>query len=74
MKRKICVITGTRAEYGILYCTLMKLKKDPKVELQIVVSGRIISGIGGAGMGSLVSIIITGMETHFRSSIHAADT
>ncbi len=29
--------------------------------LKVVVLGRVISGVGGAGMGSLVSILIPGM-------------
>ena len=45
MKRKICVVTGTRAEYGLLYWLMKKLKND-EVELQIVVTGmHLISGI-----------------------------
>lgn len=35
-KQKICVVTGTRAEYGLL-CLLMKaLKADPAFELQVI--------------------------------------
>jgi UDP-N-acetylglucosamine 2-epimerase (non-hydrolysing)/GDP/UDP-N,N'-diacetylbacillosamine 2-epimerase (hydrolysing) len=38
-KRKICVVTGTRAEYGHL-CWLMKeIKDDPDLELQIIATG-----------------------------------
>ena len=36
---KICVFTGTRAEYGLLRPLLFKLKKDKEIELSIVVSG-----------------------------------
>lgn len=35
-KRKICVITGTRAEYGIMSLLMRSLQDDPRVELQIV--------------------------------------
>ena len=39
MKRKICVVTGARAEYGLL-CRLMKsIHDDPKLELQIITTG-----------------------------------
>lgn len=34
--RRICVVTGTRAEYGLLYWTLKLLKENPDVELQII--------------------------------------
>ena len=42
-KRKICVATGTRAEYGILYWLLKAMHDDPKVELQIIVTGMHLS-------------------------------
>ena len=38
-KRKICVFTGTRAEYGLLYNLIKKLKSDNFFKLQIIVSG-----------------------------------
>ena len=34
--RKICIVTGSRAEYGLLYNLLKKIKKDKSVKLQIV--------------------------------------
>lgn len=43
MKRKICVFTGTRAEYGLL-CWLMKaIQTDPDLDLQIIVTGMHLS-------------------------------
>lgn len=39
MKRKVCVFTGTRAEYGLLRPLLVKLSNDSRIELQLVVSG-----------------------------------
>lgn len=39
MIRKICVITASRAEYGLLYWLMSKLKEDKRFELQIVVTG-----------------------------------
>ena len=38
-KRKICVVTGTRAEYGLLYWLMKEIKADPELELQIIVTG-----------------------------------
>ena len=38
-KRKICVVTGTRAEYGLLYWLMKDIKKDPTLELQIIATG-----------------------------------
>lgn len=37
--RKICVVTGTRAEYGILRPLLYKLKENANVCLQLVATG-----------------------------------
>ncbi len=37
--RKICVVTGSRAEYGLLYWVLHDLRAEAEVELQLVVTG-----------------------------------
>ncbi len=37
-KRKICVVTGTRAEYGLFYPILKKIQTSNILELQLVVS------------------------------------
>jgi UDP-N-acetylglucosamine 2-epimerase (non-hydrolysing)/GDP/UDP-N,N'-diacetylbacillosamine 2-epimerase (hydrolysing) len=42
-KRKICVVTGTRAEYGLLFWLLKELKKDKAFTLQLVVTGAHLS-------------------------------
>ncbi|MBN1405327.1 MAG: UDP-N-acetylglucosamine 2-epimerase (hydrolyzing) [Candidatus Omnitrophica bacterium] len=42
-KRKICVFTGTRAEYGLLYPLASKIKKDNQCKLQLLVSGSHLS-------------------------------
>jgi GDP/UDP-N,N'-diacetylbacillosamine 2-epimerase (hydrolysing) len=41
--RKICVITGTRAEYGLLYWTMKALQADDEVNLSICVTGMHLS-------------------------------
>ena len=41
--RKICVITGTRAEYGLLYWTMKALKEDKTIDLTICVTGMHLS-------------------------------
>jgi UDP-hydrolysing UDP-N-acetyl-D-glucosamine 2-epimerase len=35
-RRKICVVTGTRAEYGLLRWTMKEIQQDPELELQII--------------------------------------
>ncbi len=43
MKRKICVVTGTRAEYGLLYWLMKEIGNDPSLELQLAVTGAHLS-------------------------------
>lgn len=37
--RRICVVTGSRAEYGLLYWVLHDIHRDPELELQLVATG-----------------------------------
>ena len=46
-RRKICVVTATRAEYGLLYWLLRLLRDDPEVDLQVVVTGTHLSSAHG---------------------------
>lgn len=39
MTRRICVITGTRAEYGLLRLLMQGIREDVQCELQLVVAG-----------------------------------
>ena len=41
--RKICVITGTRAEYGLLRWVMQGIKDDPELGLQIIATGMHLS-------------------------------
>lgn len=43
MKRKICVVTGTRAEYGLLYWLMKEIQDDNELELQIIATGMHLS-------------------------------
>ena len=40
---KICIVTGTRAEYGLLYWTIKKLKSDSSFNVQLCVTGMHLS-------------------------------
>ena len=42
-KRKICVVTGTRAEYGLLYWLMKEIETDSELELQLIVTGMHLS-------------------------------
>ncbi len=37
-KRRVCIFTGTRAEYGLLKPLMDEIKSDPDLELQIIAS------------------------------------
>lgn len=41
--RKICVVTGTRAEYGLLFWLMKEIEADPELELQIIATGMHLS-------------------------------
>lgn len=43
MKRKICVVTGSRAEYGLLRPLMEDIRQDPDLELQLLVTGTHLS-------------------------------
>ena len=41
--KKICVVTGTRAEYGLLYWLMKEIQLDKELELQLIVTGMHLS-------------------------------
>lgn len=41
--RKICVVTGSRAEYGLLQWIMRHLQHDPSVQMQVLVTGMHLS-------------------------------
>ena len=47
MKRKICVVTGSRAEYGILRSLMKAIKDDPELQLQIIATNQHLSKLQG---------------------------
>lgn len=46
-KFKICVITGTRAEYGLLKLLMNEIKNNKKFKLQLIVTGSHLSSLHG---------------------------
>jgi len=63
MKRKICVVTGSRAEYGLLYWVLRDIQRAPDLELQLVVTGMHLSSEFGS---TSMQIENDGFEIHHR--------
>lgn len=43
MRRKICIITGTRAEFGLLRWLMKEVQKEKSLELQVIVTGMHLS-------------------------------
>lgn len=41
--KKICVVTGTRAEYGLLYWLLKEIQEEKNLQLQLIVTGMHLS-------------------------------
>ena len=41
--KKICIVTGTRAEYGLLYWLLKEIEADKELQLQVIVTGMHLS-------------------------------
>ncbi|MBP2657525.1 MAG: UDP-N-acetylglucosamine 2-epimerase [Firmicutes bacterium] len=42
-QRKICIVTGTRAEYGLLYRLMRNIAEDEQLQLQLVITGMHLS-------------------------------
>lgn len=42
-RTKICVVTGTRAEYGLLYWLMKEVEADKELQLQLIVTGMHLS-------------------------------
>jgi UDP-hydrolysing UDP-N-acetyl-D-glucosamine 2-epimerase len=43
MKRKVCLVSGTRADYGVLRWVMEAASRDPALELQVVATGMHLS-------------------------------
>lgn len=41
--RRVCVVTGTRAEYGLLYWLMQEIQADADLQLQVVATGMHLS-------------------------------
>lgn len=42
-KRKICIVTGTRAEYGLLFRIMKEIQADDELELNLIATGMHLS-------------------------------
>lgn len=46
-ERRVCFVTGTRAEFGLMATTLRAIRRHPKLKLQVVVTGMHLSRARG---------------------------
>jgi UDP-hydrolysing UDP-N-acetyl-D-glucosamine 2-epimerase len=52
-RRRICFVTGTRAEFGLMRSTLLAIDAHPSLELQIVATGMHLSAAHGMTVRSI---------------------
>ena len=52
-KRKICVVTTTRADYGLLYWLMKEINEDPDLELCVIASGMHLSSEFGMTVNAI---------------------
>ena len=55
MKRKVCVVSGSRADYGLLRLVMQKIKENPDLELQLIVTGMHLSETFGFTVNEIES-------------------
>ena len=73
-KRKICIVTGSRAEYSLLYWLLKAICLDSMLELQLVVTGMHLSYAHGYTINEIEKdgfLIAESIETLLSSNSHA---
>jgi len=63
MKHSVCVVTGSRAEFGLLLPLLRKIGADEQLELRLVVTGSHLSRSFGNTQGEIEE---SGVTIHFR--------
>lgn len=54
-KYQVCVITGTRAEYGLLREVLFKLRDNQEIDLQLVVTGSHLCSVFGNTQNEIIA-------------------
>jgi len=63
MTRKICVVTGSRADYGLLHPVILGISLDLELELQLVVTGMHLSEEFGS---TVAEIEADGFEINYK--------
>ena len=55
MKYSVCIFTGTRADYGLLKNLIVRLNNNPKIDLQLLISGSHLSDNFGNTKNEIVA-------------------
>ena len=63
-RRTICVVTGSRAEYGLLYWVLRGIESAEDLELQLVVTGMHLSARHGHTVDEIEKEFSEWLEGH----------
>jgi GDP/UDP-N,N'-diacetylbacillosamine 2-epimerase (hydrolysing) len=71
MKRRICYLTGTRADFGLMTSTLHSIVADPRLELRLLVTGMHLSARHG---GTVAEIDAEGFDIAARVHVDLEDT
>ena len=71
MTRRICVVTGSRAEYGLLRSVLQRLRSAPEIELSIIATGMHLSAEFGM---TVEEIAHDGFSVHRVQMLLSGDT
>jgi GDP/UDP-N,N'-diacetylbacillosamine 2-epimerase (hydrolysing) len=62
MNKKICIITGTRSEYGLLKNVIIKLKSNPYFNIKLVATGSHLSKLHGYTIDYIKQDVIVDYE------------
>jgi UDP-hydrolysing UDP-N-acetyl-D-glucosamine 2-epimerase len=74
-RRRVCFVTGTRAEFGLMESTLRAIADHPKLQLQIIVTGMHLDrrrGNSRSEIGFKIDRIIRWRATRSRQSVASA--
>lgn len=71
MKRRICYLTGARADFGLMACTLRAIESDSRFDLQLLVTGMHLSDRYG---GTIADIEAEGFSIASRIAVETEDS
>ena len=53
-RKKICVVTGSRADYGLLYWFMKYVQRNKNLKLQLIVTGMHLSSVFGTTINQIL--------------------